>query len=364
LDRFETELDNVRLALTWALDGGSLEAGLRLASDLGVDTGAFWVNRGHMKEGHEFLEQLLLHSQSAMPMDALAAGYYSVAVLEFWLHDFADAHRHVEQSESLWSQLGPECKTNAAQARLLKLDVSGKLNLSYDPIEMCQRYRDNLRVFQEAGDRWMMAHVLFLIAFELDQSGDSIGARQNCEQSRTLFQECGDVFRVSKDNLHLAILATCAGEYAEARRLCEESLMGYRQLRFAMREEPLWMLGAISIIEGNFVAAKAWYTECLLFDQEIGSPGEQLPECLIGFASIASSERRFERASQLIGAVESVFEARKNSRLETFDQEELERLRALLRGELGDASFEAFVAQGRLLAAEQATAFALERSTE
>jgi hypothetical protein len=202
------------------------------------------------------------------------------------------------------------------------------------------------------------------MAFELDRRGDLVGSRQAYEQSRALFQECGDRFRISKDNLHLAVLATCAGEYAEARRLCEESLMGYRQLHFSIGEEPLWMLGAISIIEGNYAAAKAWYTECLLFDQEIGSPGDQLPECLIGFASIASSEGRLERAAQLIGAVESVFEARHNSLLETFDQEELERLRTLLRGELGDAKFEELAADGRAMTIEQSIAFALEQSDE
>ena len=39
LDRFETEIDNVRAALTWALQGGSVEAGLSLAADLTADVG-------------------------------------------------------------------------------------------------------------------------------------------------------------------------------------------------------------------------------------------------------------------------------------------------------------------------------------
>ena len=358
LDQFETELDNVRAALTWALQGGSVEAGLRLAADLGVDTGAFWVNRGHLKEGREFLEQLLLKSQATGPVEALAAGYYSIAAVEFWLHDFAAGHHHAEQSESLWSQLGPSYEAKAAAARILKID----LLISYDPIEVCQQLQENLPIFREVGDRWMMAHVLFRIAFELHRSGDLTGARQTYEQSRALFQECGDGLRVSKDNIQLAGMALEEGRYAEARKLCEEALPFFRQLRFSIRDEPLWMLGVSSIMEGNFAAANAWYTECLLFDHEIGVYN-QLPECLIGFASIASSEKRFERAARLIGAAEAAVGARQ-APLESFDQAELQRLRTVVLKELGDANFEACAAKGRSMTMDQAIAFALEKNNE
>jgi hypothetical protein len=309
-----------------------------------------------MKEGREFLEQLLLKSQDKVPIDALAAGYFSIGAVEFWLDDLAACDRNAKQSESLWSRLGPSYEANAAEARVLKI-------YSHTSSEPTQ-FQENFSIFQKAGDRWMMANVLFGAAFELHRSGDLPGARQTMEQSRALFQECGDGLRVSHNNISLAVMATGEGRYAEARKLCEEALPALRQLRFALREEPLWMLGAISIIEGNYAAAKAWYTECLLFDQEIGSPGDQLPECLIGFASIASSERRLERAAQLIGAVESVFEARQNSFLETFDQEELERLRTQLRGELGYAKFEELAAAGRAMTMEQSITFALEQSDE
>jgi tetratricopeptide (TPR) repeat protein len=234
LDRFETELDNVRVALTWALDGGSVESGLRLASDLGVDTGAFWVNRGHIEEGHELLEQLLLKSQATGRMEVLAAGYCSVAAVEFWLDDLADAHRHAERSESLWSQLGPPYEAKAAEARVLKIYIDS--DLASDPSEMCRQFEENLPIFQETGNRWLMAYTLFGIAYELRRSGDLPSARQTFEQSQTLFQECGDGLRVSHNNISLALIAIKEGRYAEARILCEEALPIFRQLRFSLRE--------------------------------------------------------------------------------------------------------------------------------
>jgi tetratricopeptide (TPR) repeat protein len=348
----------VRTALTWALQGGSVEDGLHLATNLGVDTGAFWVNRGHMKEGHEFLQQLLLRSDATVPIETVAAGYYSIAAVEFWLHDFVDGLHHAEQSEALWSQLGPSYEGRAAEARILKI----YLHTSYDPTEMCRQLQENLPIFREVGDRWMMAHILYGIAFGLHESGDLTGARQTYEQSRTLFQECGDGLRVSKNNTDLAGIALEEGRYAEARKFCEEALPFFRQLRFSMRDEVLWMLGVISIIERDYDAAKAWYTECLLFDQEIGVY-DQLPECLIGFASIASSEKRFEYAAQLLGAADAQAKARQVP-LATFDQAELQRLTTALREVLGDAKFEELAAEGHAMTIEQAIAFALEESDE
>jgi tetratricopeptide (TPR) repeat protein len=206
----------------------------------------------------------------------------------------------------------------------------------------------------------MMAHILFSIAFQLRINGDLMGARRAYEQSRSFFQESGDGLRVSKDNTDLAGIAIEEGRYAEARKLCEEAIPFYQQLRFSIREEPLWMLGAISIIEGDYAAAKAWYTECLLFDQEIGS-NQQVPECLIGFASVASFENRFERAAQLIGRADAEV-AERQVPLESFDQSELQRLKTLLCAKFGVLQFEMLAAKGGAMSQEQAIAFALEES--
>jgi tetratricopeptide (TPR) repeat protein len=295
-----------------------------------------------------------------VPIETLAAGYLSVAAVEFWLRDMADAHQHVERSESLWSQLGPSYKVKAAEARVTKTYIDS--DFAQDPSEVCRQFQENLPIFQETGDRWLLAYTLFGIAFYLRKSGDLPGARQTFEQSRTLFQECGDGRHVSQANISLARIAIKEGRYTEARNLCEEMLPYFRQMRFSLRDVPLWILGALSIMESNYAAAKAWYTECLLFDQEIGIY-DQFPECLIGFASIANSEKRFERAARLVGRADAAAEARQVSdSLEDFDQAEFQRLRTVLREELGDGKFEVFAAEGRAMATEQAIAFALEES--
>ena len=54
-ERLETENDNLRAALTWAIDHGDAELGLRLAQSLRP----FWYARGHYLEGRGWVARFL-----------------------------------------------------------------------------------------------------------------------------------------------------------------------------------------------------------------------------------------------------------------------------------------------------------------
>jgi tetratricopeptide (TPR) repeat protein len=220
-------------------------------------------------------------------------------------------------------------------------------------------YDEYLKLLQEVGDPWETASMLSDMGRALGQNGDFMGARQAWEQSLSLFRECGDMISASKTNAILAYLILEHGGYADARLQLEEILHFYRQARInSLMDIPLWLLGVIAAREGDYRRAKEWYTECLLFDQQIGLP-RQLAECFIGFAGIASAQQHFERAAQLLSVGEANAEARVNP-LENIDQIELKRLTAILREELGDAQFDALSAMGRSMTIEQAIAYALE----
>ena len=63
MDRVEEEVDNVRAALSWSLEGGSVEQGLILTTALC----SFWEYRGHIRDGDGWTERLLNAAQGASP---------------------------------------------------------------------------------------------------------------------------------------------------------------------------------------------------------------------------------------------------------------------------------------------------------
>ena len=356
LGRLDAEYDNIRTALNWAQESGAIAEGLRLATALE----SFWILRAHPQEPILALENLLAGPLPADQIQVLARGHRVVGRLQWTAGNAIRAEAHVQESERLCLLLGSEGKLDLVDARFWLNFFTHGTFAGKEPIQVRQRYDEVLKLLQETGDQSETALWINSMGLELMDSGDFIGARQAFEQSLRLFWECGDMIGASTLNPSLALLALEEGNYAEARSQLEELLHFYRQARLnTFIDLPLWLLGVLAVREGDYARAKERYTECLLFDRQIGLPRRQLAECFIGFAGIASAEKHFERGAQLLGAGEAEVEARVVT-LENVDRIELERLTAVLRGELGDARFEALASQGRAMAMEQAIAYALE----
>jgi tetratricopeptide (TPR) repeat protein len=353
LDRLDTEYDNIRAALSWAQASGSIATGLSLATDLEM----FWIYRAYLREACLALENLLANPVPVDHIRVFARAHTVAGHLQNFLGNRALSRAHAQEAERLCLQLAPLYKADLADAR----NVLTYTDLNYDPVRARQQHEENLKLFQEAGDQWNIAHTLYNIGQVLRSNGDLTSARQAFEQSLSIFRKCGDNIRVVHQSGELAVIAFEEGKYAEARKRYGEVLSFYRQARFnLLMSVPLYMLGMIAIREGDYAHAKAWFSECLLFEQQMGlsfflSPG------LIKFAGIAYAEKRFERAAQIVGSVEMQTEARQLP-LENADRAKLEQLTTVLREELGDAEFEILAAKGRAMTIEQAITYALGTS--
>ena len=353
LDHLDTEYENIRAALSWAQVSGPIVTGLQLGTDLEM----FWIYRAYLREPCLTLENLLAASAPTVQIHALARGHLVAGTLQMFLANYDLAQAHAKKCERMCLQLGSTYKADLADAR--NLIVYTGVDFINDPIRSRQALEQNLKLFQEADDRWQIAHTLYNIGDALRQTGDFKGARQTFEQSLALFRECGDNIRVVHQKGELAGIAFGEGKYAEARKRYEEVLSFYRQAHFnLLMSVPLYMLGMIAIREGDYARAKARFSDCLLFEQQIGT-SFFLSQCLIGSAQIANAEKRFERAAQIGGTVEMQIEARQDPQ-GSADRAELKRLTTILREELGDSEFEALRVKGRAMTMEQAIAYALE----
>jgi len=97
LDR---EHDNLRAALGWAIEGGDVQLGLRLAAALAD----FWYRRGYIGEGRRWLERALQQAPDA-PAELRAAAWYGAGKLaRFVVSDIAEGY--FSKSLELSRQLG------------------------------------------------------------------------------------------------------------------------------------------------------------------------------------------------------------------------------------------------------------------
>jgi hypothetical protein len=123
LERLETELDNLRLALSWVLEGKgrpgwSPEPGLRLAAALY----RFWHCRGREAEGLSWLEALLAslpEENKEKPVSperikTWAQALLSTGRLSSTLGKYAQSREMVNQSRALFEQLGVEGRRGLA----------------------------------------------------------------------------------------------------------------------------------------------------------------------------------------------------------------------------------------------------------
>jgi predicted ATPase/transcriptional regulator with XRE-family HTH domain len=353
LDRLDMEYDNIRAALSWAQASGSIVTGLNLATDLEM----FWIYRAYLREPCLALENLLAASPPTDQLHTLSRGHLVAGTLQMFLGNYDAAQSHAKECERLCLQLGSTYKADLADAR--NLIVYTGAEFINDPVRSRHALEQNLKLFREADEQWMIAHTLYNIGYTLQEIRDFIGARQSFEQSLDLFRDCGDHFRVAHLNACLAGIAFEEDKYAEARLRLEDAISFRRQVRFNIQMEiDLYMLATIAIREGDKARAKAWFSECLLFIQQIGV-NSLLVECLIGLAGIAATEKHFKRAAQIVGTVEMQVETRQFP-LASANRSELNWLTTILQEELGNAEFEALTTTGRAMTMEQAIAYALE----
>lgn len=101
LDQLEYEHDNLRRALSWALDQHEREAALRLSSALRV----FWEVRGHIAEGQRWLEQALKLDGAATPQ-LEGKAFQMAGQLALEQHDLPTALTLLEKSLSLGRAAG------------------------------------------------------------------------------------------------------------------------------------------------------------------------------------------------------------------------------------------------------------------
>jgi predicted ATPase/DNA-binding CsgD family transcriptional regulator len=311
MGRLEAEHDNLRTALKWALEGGDVELGLRLAGALGW----FWFRQGHYADWQRWITHALELSEGA-PL-ALRA------LVLLWAGQLA------------WAQQEPQ------RAKPL--------------------FREALALYRELGDKPN-------IAFSLTSLGrQSIGVLDEFDEARALSEEALEMFRklddkpgITKALTDLGLLYNCVPSGLErAKAAFQECLVLAHEMDDRLREQITYLnLGVTAYQESDYEQAGVFLRESLTLGSELGTKLMITGDLTELAAPLANAQGQPERAARLLGASNALHEAM-GTCLQPACQEVFNRTLASVREQLDETTLNTALDEGHAMSMDEALAYAL-----
>jgi len=351
LDRLEAEHDNLRGALSWTLERGGPELGLRLAEAFWW----FWEARGHFDEGRRWLEQALAKGSRASAARAKALD--GVGWLALNVGDIDRAVAAAEEGLKLRAQVELEASVAASLLRLLGItaEIQGDYERAIGPS------RESLALGREAEDKLTVVWSLLNLGRVSSVEGDHERATQLYEEGLALCRESGYTTPLPNYLSDLACEFLLQGDQERATTLNEEATTLVRRqgqlgrLRGPVKG-PLERLGWAALLRGEQERAKTWYEENLRLSQELGNGLIDI-ESVEGWACAVGTKGEAQRAAKLFGAAQALREA--VGYPQPPGERAVQEPYLLAARSRLEETWEAALAEGRAMLLEQAIDYAL-----
>jgi predicted ATPase len=305
-----SENDNLRTALTFALDSDENELSLRIAGALRD----FWYYGGHVGEGLTWIERALEKvevNSTALRAKALnAAGW-----LSFLQGDYGRGKLFNRQALSLYRELGDEI--NSAWA------------------------------------------LLFLGAHSAGSLSEIMEGMALSEEALSLFRAHDNIHGIIRTTNQIGELARCEGDYDRAGQAYEECLSLCHDFGDRQREAfALSNSGLVAQHQGDYKQAILRLEKSLMLHRDLKTK-YPLAMDLAFLAGPVAAQGDPERAAQLLGASDALLKAM-GLRHQPQDQPEVDRFEAAVREQLSKEIFNSAWGKGQAMSLEQAIAYALE----
>jgi predicted ATPase/class 3 adenylate cyclase len=248
LDLLDRELDNLRLALEWALSESVLK-GLTLATTLYW----FWRLRDHQAEGVEWLTRLLAAQQTAQRDDALSKGLLAARGRALYTIDFiaipwlitnpATGKETVSEAQSIFQML---CDQGEERFRRDLALARFSTSVTWQSRLQC------LQEFETLQDAFYSAECLMGLAAFSFYTRDVTGAARYNDESLVLRRKIGDLDGEAWGLFFSALLSIYFGKYEQAIDLAKKSLQIYDLVgNLASQEFPRAVLRGALMIQGD-----------------------------------------------------------------------------------------------------------------
>ena len=306
LQQLRSEQDNMRAALSWAVEREEAELALQLAGSVRSD----WSGFGEVRGWLEAALGIRVQASVAARLKALS----HLKWFAFWQGDFARAETAAEESLNLSRQTG-DAEGVAASLRLLA-DVAIQDRGDYQ--RAMKLYEEGLAVCRERGYTGELAQYLADMAEGSMHRGDLQEAKDLLEEAAVLLRE--------KEN--------------------------GRFLEFVLESQ-----GWVTLLRGEHKQARAFYEEGLALCRQMDNKFIAISN-LEGLACIAAARGEDKRAARIFGAAHKL-----NKTVGNYHTPAERALRepylTSVRSRLDETSWEAAFAEGRAMTFEEAVEYAL-----
>jgi tetratricopeptide (TPR) repeat protein len=384
LNRLDDELDNLRMALEWALIN-DVAAGLRIAAI----PWRFWLVRSYFREIGEWLAGLLERYNKVDACHVQALAVYSSCI--FRQGNFPEMIRIAEQSLQMARALSDQGLEAFSLSFLGIFTILQGNQGAGGPL-----LEQSLAIYRALGDKIGQANALEWLSIN---HGDMERAIDSSKESLRLYRELGHLSGITNSLTMLARLTFWSGDFSSPAPWLEEALSISRRLGDQVSEEvTLIALGILAYWQGDYGQANACYEEAIILSEKIGDhflylwahvhmayavlrqgdlhqargmfedsiQSTQKAGLMIavifaieGLASLHVNQGKYQLTIQLYVWADSIREKIGDLR-PPVEQASVEKDLAIIHSKVDDAEFARLTAEGRTMTMEQIIALALE----
>ncbi len=351
-DWLETENDNIRAALAWALEQQRIEAGMRIGTALY----SFWQTRAYIREGYAWYERFLHQTDERVPLAVHVNALTWSSVMASFLGDAVTATARGQEAVALCEAAGDEGRPLLAVALIgvaSGATAAGDYQTAYTIGERL------VELYRELDDPISLGTGIMMQGGMAVLLGKHNMARLLLEESLALARAASDKYRIALTLNYMGDLARSERQVVQAQSTYEESLSILRELG-ATKELPatLHNLAYACLYQGDIERAHALFYESLEA-QRAQANQDGILEGLRGYAALASATGLAAESARLYAAAVANGRGVDSASLWTLEKLEYEHYIGLARARLSGAEFEAEQAKGRALSIEQAIEYAL-----
>jgi predicted ATPase/class 3 adenylate cyclase len=216
LDRLELDHDNFRAAFDWAVARGEGERAMTLASAFW----RFWQMRGHLREGHARLDQVLAMPAAVAPTAERGAALEAAGGIAYWRGDMPGAQVYYDEALAIARMHGDRRTiANALYNASFPANVA-----SIDVPTARGVLEEALPIFEELGDEAGVSNVLWALGQTYVQLNQPEQARDTIDHAIKLFRKLDNRFGLGWALFTRGILALQMNEPAISRQTLVEAL--------------------------------------------------------------------------------------------------------------------------------------------